>query len=480
VTFDPGSLLGSPPRFPDLVRDLAWTRYAVVLLILLWVVLQRRSRRFLAGLAALAFVSTAVGFWVLALGRPYGLFVDAEATRRAAEVSVATTGGLDRIVVAGPPSSRLWNAIGRSHLSPRFALLIPTLLPLLVVPLTALLVRVLWADRTRAALASILWLAFSTGDLEGARNAGVLTGCWSHPEAALTLGGIVGLVLLLGRLRAPGPIGTLLAAAPLVAWFGVPGPPSTLDSAATALLLTVDQGLWIALGVLGIVQRFDPASRALVAGGAVLTQAASLGAPVEAWGAHACYRLGLILAASGPLLAAASRVGEWLSGRFRVVAGPPARTGIAAVLLVALPGSFLVWWDPTRLDPVARDSVEPLSSAVEHAMEWIRRETPATAVFIASPEYAPHVAVLAGRRILRAPSLVVTSDDALRLRAERMALSGRSPADLLERYGITHVFAAPGDFRARGIRRPEELEQRGGLKLRYADPAGFMVYEIVP
>jgi hypothetical protein len=111
-------------------------------------------------------------------------------------------------------------------------------------------------------------------------------------------------------------------------------------------------------------------------------------------------------------------------------------------------------------------------------MDWIRGHTPPSSVFLASPEYAPSVAVLGGRRLLRAPTLALAADEVRRERVEDKVLSGREPGRLGERYGLTHVFIAPGDFLSYGIRSPEDLERRPRFRLLYADTAGFRVYAI--
>jgi hypothetical protein len=116
---------------------------------------------------------------------------------------------------------------------------------------------------------------------------------------------------------------------------------------------------------------------------------------------------------------------------------------------------------------------------MDRAAEWIRRKTPPESVFVTSPEYAAPVAVLTGRRLLRAPGLLEPSDDGARRRAERLVLICRNPEALRSRYRLTHVFVAPGDFRDRGLERPEDLGANPCLRLRYADEAGLRVYEIV-
>jgi len=212
----------------------------------------------------------------------------------------------------------------------------------------------------------------------------------------------------------------------------------------------------------------------------VVSGAAGLG--VDSWTGQALYRAGLVVAAAAPLRAIATQVGEWL------LAVRPSREGwnataVGGALLLAAtaPGSTLAWWEPARLDPVARASAEPLAAGVVEPMEWIRRETPKTAVVLASPDYAPLVAALAGRRVLRAPTLLTPPDDERRRRLERAVLTGTEPPPraLLERYGLRFVVAAPGDFQDFGIQAPHELAARPHLRLRHVSVQGFRVYEVV-
>ena len=232
-------------------------------------------------------------------------------------------------------------------------------------------------------------------------------------------------------------------------------------------------GLWRA--------RSGPAP-ALAAAGAVLVLWTSIRGGIDPWGPHALYRAGLILAAVGPAREAARVVGAWLHD-----ARPAWRRldavdlGGALLLGLAAVSSTLTWWDPPHWDPIARASGEPISGAVLEPLEWIGRETPKQAVVLASPDYAPAVAVFAGRRVLRAPTLLTPPDDERRLRLERQVLTGAAPplAALLERYGLRYVLAAPGDFQDLGIAAPHVLAERPHLKLRHVSAAGFRIYEIV-
>ena len=202
----------------------------------------------------------------------------------------------------------------------------------------------------------------------------------------------------------------------------------------------------------------------MILGGAGLVLAGTFPLGVDAWGAQAFYRLGLLLAAAGPVTGIADRVGAALS---RVLPRrlPASDLGAAALVLAGAPVCFLAWWTPNRLDPLMDASREPMADRP-------------SSVFLASPDYSPSVAVLGGRRVLRAPTLGSAADELRRERMEDKVLSGRDPGRLGDLYGLTHVFIAPGDFPSYGIRAPEDLEQQPGFQLLYADAADNRVYAI--
>jgi len=157
----------------------------------------------------------------------------------------------------------------------------------------------------------------------------------------------------------------------------------------------------------------------------------------------------------------------------------PERLGLAALVGLLVPGCFLTWWDPSWLDARARDSLVPLSTNLQATMAWIRGRTAPKAVWIASPEHAPYVAVFGGRRVLRAPGLIPeTPDEERRRRAERLVLSGEAPGKLRPLYGLRYVLVAPGDLGDDGLPSPEDVGSWAGLRLLLSTPAGFHVYEI--
>jgi hypothetical protein len=135
---------------------------------------------------------------------------------------------------------------------------------------------------------------------------------------------------------------------------------------------------------------------------------------------------------------------------------------------VALPGSFLAHWNPGKLDPVAFASRDPLPENLMPAMAWIREHVPRDEACVASPDYAPSVAVLGQRRVVRAPSLAITADDQRRRRAERMLVAGREP-ELRRRYAIGCLVFASGDEGWLGLRVRDDLDGLTGLQPVYRD-----------
>ncbi|PYQ16799.1 MAG: hypothetical protein DMF80_03495 [Acidobacteria bacterium] len=474
-----GELLGVPQGVPDPALHAGLLRYLLLALALLWVLAAGRSRPGLSLLAGVTFVLAAEGFWVLALGRPYGLFLDAALTRRAADMSVAAAGAPpgQGFLVDVPPAAEAWIPAATWLRPAAWLLLWPTLLPLLVLPVLGVLVHSLWPRREDAPVAATLCLLFSTGDLDAARGVGFVPGLWAHPGSALLLLLIMAATLVLGRLAVREVVATGLGAAAMASWLVVHGASEGLGLADATLLLTLDQVPWCLLAAWGW-PRLAPAGRALILGGAALVLLSALPLGIDGWGSESFYRFGLLLASAQPLSSLLRQAAAVL-GRRRALAGfAPASLSPALLVLAGAPTCFLTWWTPTRTDRLMDESREPIAERLRTAMAWVRRETPSSSVFLASPDYAPEIAVLGGRRVLRAPTLLVADDDDRRDRAEDKVLRGRALGKLGGLYGLTHVFIAPGDFLSFGIAGPEELEKRGRFRLRYRDSSELRVYEL--
>jgi len=466
----PGEVIGMPYGVPDpSTGDIVLFRWLLVVLAIACAAALGRGRRVLAALAGVLFGVAAVGFWILTLGRPYGLLVDPDITRRAAEHAViAEAGRADEGFVTGEPRVGSWTDSVTSRLSREVLLLAPTWLPVMVLPLTALALS-RFARGEDAALAALLWTLFSTGDLDTVRGTAFVPGLWARPVAALAFTLALVLLGLPSRALTNPRAGVVLGALASSIWIAFAPAGSGADPIGALLMLTFDQGLWFLLAGWTLWTTRGGPAMSLLATGALLAGAGAAGLGVDAWAAQAFYRAGLLVAAIPAGRALAQSLATWVPSAGPVLLGLGAAT------------STLAWWAPPRWDLVARQSVEPLSDAVAEPIEWLRRETPAGAVVLAAPNYAPAVAILGGRRVLRAPTLLTPADDDRRVRLERAVLTGGTPPSpaLLERYGLRYVLAAPGDFQELGVGAPHELAERPHLKLRHVSPEGFRVYEIV-
>ncbi|HUG54685.1 MAG TPA: hypothetical protein VMR21_13845 [Vicinamibacteria bacterium] len=479
----PGGLIGLPAGVPSVVYDVALWRDLLVVVALAAALSEARARRGAALAFALLFAVLAVGFWVAAMNRPYGVLVDPATTRWAADLSVAgRAGGSERFLAGEPGVERAWTTLAQRTRAD-LVLLAPTILPLLVLPAGGIVIARVWPHR-EATLAAILWLGASTSALDLLRGTGFLTGLWSRPRASLLWLATLAAVLLLARSRLPRPGRAVLGALAAACWLALGRRDPALDPGDAVLALTLDHHVWLAMGAVGLWRSRDPAAIALVAGGAILTVLRAVGGPGDPWAGVAFCRVGLVLGATDWMAAAAraltgqtAAAGTAAAGRGGIV---PARLPHAVAIAVVLAGGLLAWWDPPRTDPVARLSLEPYPEALVEAMTWIRTQTPPEASWLADEDYPAAIAVLGGRRVLRAPGLLSAPDDERRSRLQRATLAGRPPAALLRRYGLRYVFVAPGHFRAEGIDAPEDLEGRGSFRMVYANEKGMRVFEIGP
>lgn len=461
-------------------------RWLLVLLAVAWafVALQGRAARTL--LMGMLFATLATGFWCASLARPYGLFEDPRVTRAAAAATLLGTRG-----VAGgiaPDTAFVGGAWARlAGLGIPEALLVngPTLLPALVLPLSALLVHALWRAPA-APLAALLWLAFSTGGLDALRGTGFVPGLWARPASSLALLTVLAALFVLERARhAASRLALALGAvASAVVLLGTGD--LRLDGAAAAAAIALDPWPWW-LPALPAWRRAGVAPRALVACGAALLGAVGLGAPLDAWGAQALLRVGLVLLAAQTLhgllaplgssaAAACARLPCRVAGRVR-----PSDLALGLLLATCVPGSFLVWWAPLKLDPVAHASLTRPPDGLLEAMHWVRATTPPGAVFVTGSRWADGVPVLGGRRVLRAPTLAPTPDDARRARLAYLAVAGRAGEGWrnARRYRITHLLLGPGDLDEFGIDLGNAPAAPGRWRLRFEARDGFRVYELI-
>jgi hypothetical protein len=478
-----GTLLGLQPGVPDPGWNGAALRIGLTLVALLWAWLTARERPVVSLLAGIVWLAAGTGFWLICLQRPYGLFEDPEAVHRIAEIAVvAASGNAGEGVLAGQPAAHAsWTAWLDRGASATWLMLLPSLAPVVVPVTVALVLFVLIRPRERAFVSALMWLMLATGQLDASRGLGVLPELWGRavPGLGLVAGALAAAIAV--RLRIP-----VIARALLVAGLAAGGSAAVSSGNALAptealLALTLDQGLLLPVAAIGLARGRDPLAAGLAAGGGAAVLAGAIAPVADVWLAHAFYRLGLILAASGPLLDLARRSGEPLARRLastRAAGLEPVGLGAALLVLVLAPASFVTWWDPDETDPAFSASREPVTPALVEAMSWIRRETPPGAVFIADEAYATAVPVLGGRRLLRSPGLLQPADEGPRADAERRLLQQKHLRDWVYRYGVRYVFAAPGDFAGFGIRSPEDLGTRPGFRLVYANREGYRVYEI--
>jgi hypothetical protein len=123
-------------------------------------------------------------------------------------------------------------------------------------------------------------------------------------------------------------------------------------------------------------------------------------------------------------------------------------------------------------------SLEPPSVHVVEPLRWLAAASAPGDAVLASPDLAPAVVVIAGRPVLRAPTLGTAADEERRVRLERAVFEGRPVPALAARYRLRWVVAAPGEFREHGIAAPGDLAGRGGLVLAHRTPEGVHVYAI--
>lgn len=464
-------------------------RWGLVALALAWAVVAVRGRGLRTLLAGVLFAELALGFWATSLGRPYGLLEHPGVTREAASAALLVARGApDGIVPDTPFVGGPWARLAGLGLPEPLLVDLPTLLPLLVLPLSALLIHGVWRGAT-APLAALLWLAFSSGALDALRGAAFVPGLWAHPAASLGL--LLALASLFAADRARRASARLVLGLPGLAGLALAlaGPAEPLGLVSAVLLATLDQWPWWLLA-LPAWRHAGGLPRALVVGGAALLAAIGLGAPLDAWGAQALLRLGLLLLGShtlgrvlpalgGPLAAALARGqrrAAWLLGQ-----GRPADLALGALLACTVPGSFLAWWPPLKLDPAAHASLTPPPAGLVQAMQWARTHTSAEAVFVTAEAWAAAVPVLGARRVLRAPALVESHDDARRARLTYLAVAGHGPKGWrnARRYGLSHLLLAPGDLENLGLDPSRPFAAHDRWRLCFEGHGGFRVYELI-
>lgn len=451
-------------------------RWSLLGLGLVWALLVWRGRRWPALAGGVLFTGVLLGFWTLSFGRPYGLAEGTPASREAAfAVRASVAPPLGGFVVGQPFEGGRWSRLAALGVPVDVLLRWPTWLPLLVVPAGALLIACLWRTPL-AAWGAVLWLAFSTSDLEALGAEGFLDGLWGHPAGALAFLAAAAAALLLGRRGGLMVASAAWLALALAVWLACPATSPPPDAPILLRRLLVDPWPWPLLAVLGLRRDADAAARWCLGLGLAGSLAALAGMPLDAWPARAVWRLGLVLGAVPVLERGLGLLAERLAGgRWRL--GPGA--GLSLLLVLALPGSFATSWNPYDFDPVAEASTEPLPYPLAQTTTWLRAHLPADAVVVASPAYAPAVVVYGRCRVLRAPGLAAVPDDLRRHRLEQsvFADSAQGRQNAL-RYGITHVLVGPGDAERWALRARGAAALPARLRPLASPAPGFDVYAL--
>lgn len=239
---------------------------------------------------------------------------------------------------------------------------------------------------------------------------------------------------------------------------------------------TLDLGILLVLGVLGTAFALRRRSRRDVllvgmVGAAWLLWAAyqaglAFGVSPEADEHHYYLRLVMALAA-GRAMAEGGRLLE--SAR-----GLASGQGHALVLAAALPLGFTAYWDPPSMDRYFKWCLEPLRPNVLAYGEWVRRNTPPDALFVAGRSASIWIPVLAGRRVLLTDDSRPPRDFDERRRAERDIVLSRSPERILaaaRRYGVTHLAVDHAMIEAYGEERLAGIARLPAFELVYRSPA---------
>jgi len=428
--------------------------------------LSKRPR--LALPVAAAFVTLACGLWVLALARPYGLLIDSGVTQRIAAASIAEQEGAGGLLGGAPAAGGLVAALSSqgvpaSLLSFLFTAA-PVLAALVFLWLLVLSVREIEDQAILAVAASV----FLFTDLDLLAGSALPALAWASPRGALIALLSVAVFTLTRRLGSRLSVSMLAPAAVLVAGLLFQRPFGYASRQWLEALGSLLPLILLSLAAAGSDRR------ALQSG--VVTFCAALGIALVGGGMHG------FAAARGALLVAAlpgfRRLVAALDDLAAELAPGPHLGGLGAFFLLIAPATAPFWWRPPAIDRVTEDSLEPVSATLVAEMRALAAATKPGDVIVASPEMAPYVMVFAGRRVLRAPTLVTPPDDADRQAAEFTILRGRARPRLLARFGVTHLLAAPGDFTDRGVPDPESLAAHPGFSLVREGAARIRLYRV--
>ena len=146
----------------------------------------------------------------------------------------------------------------------------------------------------------------------------------------------------------------------------------------------------------------------------------------------------------------------------------PWTSAVAAVLLVLLCLSGAL--DLARASDAGMSSYEFTDTKGVQVADWVRQNTPATAVFAVADEHNSPIPTLGGRRVMSGyPGWLWTyglRDYAQKQADEAAILRGdQNTADLVDRYGVTYVLIGP-----------QELAPARGASQAYWQQHGTLVY----
>ena len=301
---------------------------------------------------------------------------------------------------------------------------------------------------------------------------------WKRLLLAVGLSGLLALPYVVHLARGYSPFATHRAAIHM--WQDDLGLPL-----AVPYWLTLDLGLLLVLGLAGIwvwKRRAEPRDRVFL-GVAIATwamclvsmPAAVLNMAPEPDDLHYFLRFAMALAA-GTALAAGAR-------QIEAARGLRSGQGHLLVLGACIPFSFPFYWDPLTMDRYYAESLEPVRPKVVAYTEWVRKNTPPHAVFLAGKSSSMWIPALTGRRVLLAErGALLPPDYAARKQAERILLTSVDAEEIratARAFGVTHLAIDGPLLEEYGVKTYYELAGSPVYRTLFANSAARIV-DITP